>query len=226
MSKGSSVYDVLGASPFDALNEHMVVNIRCVNLLSSFFDAVFAQDWPSATEVLNEIHTLESEADFYKRQMRLTLHKGLLLPVPRMEILDLLSVQDRIANRTEDVAGLVLGRNIVIPKVIEASFKALIGHALQTCLQAQDAVQELTHFFASGFSDHESSLLEKMLEKVAAMEKIADTCEIEVRSALLSIESELPAVEVMFLYEVIGLIGHIADAAESVSDRLSLLLAQ
>ena len=51
-----------------------------------------------------------------KRKLRVRLHHGLFLPVPRAELLSLLQIQDNIANQAEDIAQLMLGRRMVFPK--------------------------------------------------------------------------------------------------------------
>ena len=81
-------------------------------------------------------------------------------------------------------------------------------------------------FFASGFGGNISDVLEKMIKKINHMEHITDTCEISARSGLFRIEASLDPINVMFLYKIIGLVGSVADAAESVSDKIALLLAQ
>ncbi len=218
-------FDLIGKSPFDSLRHHMKLACRCAHLLTPLVDAVIQEDWAAAERTSADIHALESEADDFKRHIRLSLHKGLFLPVPRVEILELIKVQDRIPNILQDVAVLMIERNMSLPPDIHAPFRDLVSQALQTCEYAQDAIEELSVFFASGFSGNISDLLEKMLSKVAKMEHIADTCAVDVRGALFRLESTLPPVDVMFLYEAVTLVSRLADAAESISDRLLLMLA-
>lgn len=226
MATGKNIFSILGDSPFESLEEHITVGHKSVFLLKGLFVAVINSEWEKVTKINSEISDIESNADQLKLAMRLKLHKDLFLPVPRGEILGLLKAQDKIPNLAEDVAGLVLGRHIVIPQSIQADFIDLVDQVIQTCDQAKDSVHELSQFFLSGFSTNVSDFLEKMLNKLAKMEHIADTCEVKVRESLQSCEKQMDPVEVMFLYKIIGLIGAIADAAESVGDRLSLLLAQ
>jgi predicted phosphate transport protein (TIGR00153 family) len=72
-----------------------------------FFSAAVAGDWEEAREVRNEIEALEQEADDLKKKIRLNLPKSLFMPVPREDLLELLLVQDKIANRTRDVSSLI-----------------------------------------------------------------------------------------------------------------------
>ena len=49
------------------------------------------------------------------------------MPVPREDLLELLLVQDKIANRTKDVSGIVLGRKMQIPLQLLHSFLNLLN---------------------------------------------------------------------------------------------------
>ncbi|MEN8133437.1 MAG: DUF47 family protein, partial [Pseudomonadota bacterium] len=75
-----------------------------------------------ATATRGEIERLEHEADDLKKEIRLHLPKSLFMPVPREDLLELLLVQDMIANRTKDVSGPVVGRKMQIPAPIAEQF--------------------------------------------------------------------------------------------------------
>jgi hypothetical protein len=49
---------------------------------------------------------------------------------------------------------------------------------------------------------------------------------IKLRKKLFKLESDLPPVEVMFLYQIITLMCTVADDAETVGDRLQILMAK
>ena len=57
------------------------------------------------------------------------------------------------------------------------------------------------------------------------LESESDVLQSELRARLFELESDLPPVNVMFLYKIIDLTGEVADYAERVGRRLELLLA-
>ncbi|MGY8796915.1 MAG: DUF47 family protein, partial [Woeseiales bacterium] len=57
------------------------------------------------------------------------------------------------------------------------------------------------------------------------IETDTDDRQAALRASLFEIENEIAPVDVMFLYQVIELIGEIADMAERVGRRLELLLS-
>ena len=64
-----------------------------------------------------------------------------------------------------------------------------------------------------------------MVEELDKIETETDGLQADLRAALFKVESEIPPVDVMFLYQVIQLTGEIADMAERVGRRLELLLS-
>ena len=67
--------------------------------------------------------------------------------------------------------------------------------------------------------------MSEMIEELDRIETDTDDREASLRATLFGIEDTLEPVNVIFLYEVIGLIGEIADMAERVGRRLELLLS-
>ncbi len=147
------------------------------------------------------------------------------MPVPRQDLLELLLVQDKMANRTKDVSGLVVGRKMEIPAAIADDFLEFVSRNVDAAKQARKSVRELDELFTSGFRGAEVSLVHSLIEELDQIETDTDDRQAALRAALFEIEDELEPVDVMFLYRVIELTGEIADMAERVGRRLELLLS-
>lgn len=218
--------NLFGRSPITPMQEHMKVATATAEQLIGFFEAAEANDWVKAEEIQQTITKMENEADDLKRKLRRHLPKSLFLPVPRTDLLELLSMQDKIANRAKDIAGLMLGRKMVPPVKLAPIIKEFITAAVETTRLAHKAINELDELLETGFSGRELDLVEKLIEELDDQESRVDAIEILVRASLFKIENELPPIEVMFLYRIIEWIGDVADRAEKVGTRLQLLLAR
>ena len=217
---------IFGRSPVRPLQQHMAKVAACANELSAFFDAVRANDWTRATEVRARVTDLEDEADALKTEIRLHLPNSLFMPVARADLLDLLRVQDKIANKTKDITGLMTGRQMKLPDSLGELFSNYVARSVDAARQAETTVNELDELFETGFGGRESEIVQGMIRELDAVEKDTDRIQVELRARLFEIENDLKPVDTMFLYRVIDWIGELADQAQRVGARLHLLLAR
>jgi predicted phosphate transport protein (TIGR00153 family) len=217
--------NIFGSSPVKPLEKHINVAFRCAKQLRGFFAAAIAGDWKKASKIRDDIEALEHEADDIKKSIRLQLPKSLFMPVPREDLLELLLVQDKIANRTKDVSGLVLGRKMQIPPQIAEQFLDFVDRNIDAAKQARKSVRELDELFTAGFRGAEVTLVTGLIEELDQIETDTDEKQASLRGELFAIEKSLDPIDAMFMYQVIELTGEIADMAERVGRRLELLLS-
>ncbi|KTD64402.1 putative phosphate transport regulator [Legionella spiritensis] len=199
---------------------------HCAKQLHPLFEAVLQQDWETATKIKDKICAIEKEADLIKRDLRLHLPTGLFLPVSRTDLLELLSAQDRIANRAEDIAGLIISRKMIIPSTLSAVFMPFLERCLDAAKQACKAINELDELLESGFRGSEVKIVEEMIVTLDEIEHDSDEKLADIRHRIFELEKELPAIEVVFLYKLVQWIGDLADHAQTVGGRLQILIAR
>ncbi len=225
MVANSSFLQMFARSPVKPMQQHIEKAHACAMELVPFFDAVLAKDWEKAEQAQLRISELEHEADELKRGVRAHLPKSLFMPVPRTDLLELLRMQDRIANKAKDIAGIMTGRRMEIPEEIAMPVKEYVAGSLAVTAQAVRALNELDELVATGFRGREADTVEEMINELDRLEHEADRREREIRHTLFKVEKDLPPIDVMFLYKVIEWIGELADRAQQVGSRLQLLLA-
>lgn len=217
---------VFGQSPVRPLQQHFEKAAECADQLPHFVRAAQAGDWDKAAEVRKAIVKLEHEADDLKRDLRLNLPRSLFMPVARTDVLEMLSVQDRIANKTRDISGLMLGRRMVIPNTLQELYLSFVDRCLDAVGQARKTVNELDELFETGFRGSEIELVMGMIEKLDKIENESDTLQVEFRAKLFQIEKDFPPIDVMFVYKVIDWTGDLGDLAQRVGSRLHLMIAR
>ncbi len=222
----STISSLFGASPVKPLQQHMAAVQACVQQLIPFFDAVLAEDWDEASRQQAEISRLENEADDLKRELRLNLPNSLFMAVPRRDLLEVLTMQDKIANKAKDIAGLILGRKMHFPEAIAPTIKAYVQRSIDAAAQAQTAINELDELVETGFRGNEVKLVASIIKTLDEIENDSDRMQVEIRARLFAVEKELPPVEVIFLYRIIDWIGDLGDLAQRVGSRLELMLAK
>lgn len=217
---------LFGQSPIKPIQQHMAKAHACAEELRIFFQAVLANDWVAAETSQQKIVALENQADDAKRDIRLSLPKSLFLPVPRTDLLDLLRMQDRIANEAKDIAGLMLGRRMEIPQSMAADMSRYLDTAVATSAQALTAINELGELLEAGFRGREVDMVESLITELDDLEHANDKQQIQVRAHLFTLEKQLPPVDVYFLYQIIDWVGQLANHAQKVGGRLQLVIAR
>lgn len=222
----NSILGVFAKSPIKPLQEHIDKVDECAALLVPFFDATIAGDWDKATKIRKDISNAEKEADTLKREIRLKLPGGLFMPVERTDLLELLTQQDKIANKAKDISGRVIGRELLVPQTIQTTFQAYLLRCLDAVTLAKEAINELDDLLETGFRGREVDLVAKMISELDKIEDDTDELQIQVRRQVYAMEAELNPVDVIILYKIIEWVGDLADLAERVGSRLELMLAR
>jgi predicted phosphate transport protein (TIGR00153 family) len=222
---GNYVSKIFGESPVTPIQQHIEICHKAACELVPLFQAAMKGEWDAVDAVREQIVAMEHDADDLKNRVRSHLPKSLFMPVPREDLLNLLLVQDKIANKARDISGLVVGRRMVIPPQMHDSFIAYVRSAVAASRKARKSVGELDELYETGFRGAEAKLVESLVADLDLAENESDALEAAVRGELFTIEKELPPVDVMFLYRVIELIGDVADMAQRVGRRLELILS-
>ena len=203
----------------------MEVCYKTVRALVPFFEKTMEYEWGEVGQWRDRIVVLEQEADDLKKQIRGQLPKSMFMPVPREDLLNLLWAQDQIANTVRDISGLVFGRKMMIPEKLRGNFMEYVQRNCDAAKKARKSVRELDELYTTGFRGAEADFVEKLVGELDQIENETDEMQARVREDLFDIEKELPPIDVIFLYQVIELVGEIGDMAERVGRRLELLLS-
>ena len=223
MNQKRTLSELISKSPFGPIQVHMEKSKQCAEELLVYLDAAASNAWDKATISRQNIIQLEKDADELKAETRDLLPKGLFLFVPRGDLLDLIGLADEIPNTIKDVSGLMYGRKMIIPSQISTSFKEFSIEAVSAVTTASAAIDQLTEVSRLAFGSKASTELDKIISSLDSQEREIDQLEVVVRQQLFDIEKDLPPVDVMFLYDVINKIGELADRAEQLGHRLTLI---
>ena len=226
MPIGGYMSGIFGSSPVDPMQKHMAKVFACTSELIPLFHAVIAEDWKLVKKHQKKISKLEQEADVLKKKLRLNLPKGLFMPMSRQDLLEVLLTQDKVANKSKDIAGVIVGRKTVLPEIIHDDYVQFVQRCVDACEQAKTAINEMDELVETGFSGQEVKIVSEMINKLDSIESDTDRLQSEIRHKLFKIEKDPPPVDVMFLYKIIEWTGEVADHSQRVCSRLQLMLAR
>lgn len=211
-------------SPMRLIEDHMQLATRAAEELLRFMVAAQAGDWSNAEKLQQLVADYERDADALKQEVRHTLPKRLWMPVARVDLLALVSAQDKIANVSKDISGLMLGRRMAFPQKLEKGVLKYAEQSLQTVSKSFEAVKGTNDLFRSGFGGNQAKDVEKLILDIERLERRSDAQQQKLRSRLHKLEAKLEPVDVMFMYQLLVWLGSLADRAENVGHRLTLII--
>ena len=218
--------NLFGKSPFTALQGHMRVVLECVQEIPALFEALADGDHDRVATVKTTIFEREAAADAIKNELRNRLPKSLFMPVDRRDLLEVLQMQDSIADTAQDIAGLLVERPMELPEFMQEPMLALARRCVDVCEMSAKIIEELDELLAMGFRGREASKVEDMVGELNRIEDETDELGIELSRRLFQHEDDIKPVSVMMWYQLIQWVGDLADYAEKVGDRLRLLIAR
>lgn len=216
---------LFGRSPIQPIEQHMGKSQECVVTLGELINACLSSDWNLAAAHADAIIEGEQDADEMKRDIQTHLPRSLFLPFARADLLELLRLQDQLANCSKSIARLLVTRKMAIPEPLQSPLRDYYTATQDISARAKHAINELDELLETGFRGKEAELVDNIINSLDALEKDCETKEMALRSALFELESELPPVDVMFLYKLTDGLAEITGTSLRIGGQILLLMA-
>ena len=219
-----SIVKVFGRSPFVPLQMHMDKVSECVHLVPEVIAAYRRADSAAVQSLCEKASRLEHEADHLKHDIRNSMPRGLFMPIQRASLLNILRLQDKIANRAENIAVLLTFKQAHACDGFDALFDDFVAKSLKTFNLARAIIQQLDELLETGFGGVEAQKVRDMVDGVAAMEHETDVAQRELVRMLLANEKEISYGDFFLWTGIIQEISGIADRAESLAMAVRMTL--
>ena len=121
-----TISKLFGKSPFTPLQAHMRNVAECISKTKELFALMEKGDYDGVFELAKVISKLEHNADLTKNDIRNNLPKGLFMAVDKGSILEILGIQDNLADKAEDIGILLTFRNLTMPAELNEPFNAFL----------------------------------------------------------------------------------------------------
>ncbi len=217
---------LFGKSPFAPLQNHMDKVASCVGELPYLFKAFLEQDSEAIQRIAQKISNLEHEADLTKNDIRNHLPKSLFLPLDRSALLEILSLQDALADQAEQIAAnaallpVPLGE---IPEMRE-DFTILCQKNIEVVRQARQVIKELEDLLECSFGGLEAEKVKGMVEQIAFNEYETVVVKNRLLKTLYSKGDKFPYPAFHLCLTLIEEIGNLARLSEKLGNRIRMLL--
>lgn len=215
---------LFGRSPFTPLQTHMTKVAGCVEEILPLFESLEKKDYPAVRKAAEKISKLEHDADLTKNDIRNHLPTSLFLPIARESLLEILSLQDDIADKAENIAILLTFREIQIEPVFATEFRAFLKKNLETFKEVHKVILELEELLESSFGGSEAEKVKKLVESVAFKEHEADLLQRKLLRKLFSECDGMPFPQFFLWLKVTQEISGLSDISENLANRVRMTL--
>jgi len=196
---------------------------ECVAKIGDLIGVLERGDQEEISAIAEQVSQLEHSADLTKNDIRNNLPKGLFLPIDRGHLLDLLAIQDAIADKAEDIAMLLTFRPLSAPEAFRGQFADFLSKSLESFEAVHRIMQEMDELLASSFGGNEAKRIRSMVDDVAYLEHETDLLQHKLLKTLFS-QDGIPA-SVFYLWQsLFREIGAISDLSEKLANRVRMTL--
>lgn len=219
-----TILKLFGHSPFAPLQSHMEKVSACVHMLRALFSALQEGKYDLVQEISDKICKLEHDADLAKNDIRNHLPKTLFLPIDRGNLLDILTLQDSIADQAEDIAVLCTFKNLTIPTSMLGDFNDFLEKNIETFEGAVRIIKEMHDLLESSFGGAEAEKVRSMVHEVAVLEHESDLIQRKLLKALFQAEDEITYTSFYLLQHIFEALASISNLSENLALRIRMTL--
>jgi predicted phosphate transport protein (TIGR00153 family) len=218
------ILELFGRSPFALLQDHMGKVSECIHCLEPFFQALISGNEKKQNSIADEISRLEHQADITKNEIRNHLPTSMFLSIDRATFLEMLALQDSIADSAEDISVLITLRPMKLLKTFEEPFLKFLAKNIECFEKAHLIIQEQRALIESSFGGIEAEKVKKMCDEVAYLEHLADVLQREVLTSLYKAEPEISYGVYDQWQKVFTTTGSISNLAEKLANCVRMTL--
>jgi len=196
----------------------------CVYKVLELFDALDIGDQQKLERIARQISELEHQADVAKNDIRNHLPKSLFLPVDRAQLLEILTLQDHIADAAEDISVLVLLKTLELPSTLKTDFASFLERNIDCFEETRKIIHEFNGLIESSFGGNEAEKVRDMVEKVAYKEHEADLIQHRLVKQLIALENTISYATFYVWVRIFEKIAEISNLSEKLAQRMRMTL--
>ncbi|NOX37574.1 MAG: TIGR00153 family protein [Calditrichaeota bacterium] len=219
-----SILSLFARSPFSPLQTHMSRVAECVQKLEDLFQAYSQGDYQRIEQLVEEISELEHMADLTKNEIRNSLPKGIFLAINRADLLEILALQDTIADKAEDIGVLMSLKRLEPLPDMQEDLKKFLDKNVEAVNKAHAIIRQMDELLESSFGGPEAEKVKEMVDEVAFMEHEADVLQRNLLKKIFSMEDNLPFSSFYLWISILQTVASLANLAEKLGNRIRMLL--
>lgn len=215
---------LFGKSPFSPLQSHMKKVSSCIKKLTEIFDLLKERKFDKIDDLVHQLSKLEHEADLTKNDIRNHLPKSLFLPIDRGQLLDILSIQDNIADKAEEIGNLITLQPFKTLGDLLDNLCKLYEKNIEAFWETRQVLKEMDELLESSFGGLEAEKVKAMIDQTSFKEYEADKMKHQLMKEFFEVADNLPTPAFYLYVRLIEEINHISHISESLANRIRMIL--
>lgn len=210
--------------PYVHIQAHMHKVQACVAKLQEIFEKFFEEDFDDIEPLVRALSEAEHHADIIKNDMRTNLPKSYFLSLDRTHLLDIISLQDSLADQAEDIAQTLLFKRLSIPTHIKPSLQLCVTKNIDAFWDVVKIIQKLDALVEASFGGVEADKVRSIADQISFKEHEADVAKGRLLKELYSIADDLSNADFYLWNHLIDHVSKISHLAEKLAMRIDMLV--
>lgn len=216
----STIGKLFGRSPFGQIQQHMDQVSKCIHKMSEAIDVVKAGRFEELERFSVEVSQLEHQADQIKDDIRGRLLKRVFMPIDRSEVLEILSLQDSLADTAEDICKVLTLKELPMPDDLKQDFDQFVDHNLQAFSIVASVIKQLDELIESGFGGVEAERIRGLAKDAAFAEHQADLIQLQLLKKIYAHDGDMTVGEFHLWMRLTRLLSQISNVSENLANRI------
>lgn len=216
----STIGKLFGRSPFSQIQQHMDQVSKCIKKMDEAIEAVKSGQFDELDRISSEVSDLEHQADQIKNDVRSRMLKRVFMPINRAEVLEILSLQDSLADTAEDVCKVLTLKPLPFPDDIKQDFDQFVELNLQAYEVAAAVIGQLDELIESGFGGVEAERIRGLAKDAAFAEHQADRVQIQLLKKLYAHDTDMTVGEFHLWMRVTRVLSRVSNTSENLANRV------
>lgn len=216
----STIGKLFGRSPFGQIKLHIEQVGKCIEKMAEAIEAVKSARFDELDQISSEVSQLEHQADQIKNDIRGRLLKRVFMPIDRSEVLEIVNIQDGLADTAEDVCKVLTLKRLPFPDEFREDFEQFAQLNLEAFEIVSKIMNQLDELIESGFGGVEAERIRSLAKDAAFAEHQADLVQMNLLKKIYAHDGEMSPGEFHLWMRFTRVLSNISNLSENLANRV------
>ena len=193
---------------------------ECVHKMKFAIDTMMAGENEKLDDIAYEVSRLEHHADQVKIDIRNQLLRRFFMPINRPDVMDILSLQDELADTAEDVCKVITLKELPFHDDTRELFIQFVDQNMEAFAVAASIISELDELIESGFGGAEAEKIRSLAHNVAVAEHEADVIQIKLLKQIYANDTKMSIGQFHLWMRLTRILSQISNVSENLANKV------